>query len=215
MKKILLFVLLFTTVICSYGQSFVFVFLNKKANSEGLPKDQLDKLMDGHMDNIKRLASENKLLAAGPFDGGGGIFIFNSTSKEQVKEWLETDPAVQAKRWDVEMFGYKPVIGSVCAVPEPITMTMYNFVRYEANITKYTISKTADGMKEHDDYIKKLALQGDVVTQGTFGPDEGGILVMKGELKKELVEDDPAVQKGFISSAFKSLYIAKGAFCEK
>ena len=149
------------------------------------------------MANIKRLDSENKLVAAGPFEGGGGIFIFRSSSKKQVQEWLETDPAVHAKRWDIEMFNYTPRIGSVCAVAEPIEMIQYHFMRYEVNITKYTISKMSEGEKEHEQYIKQLVLNGDVVTEGTFGPDEGNILVMKGDLKKELIELDPSIQKEF------------------
>ncbi len=215
MKRTTLIVLLWVAVTHLHAQPFVFVFLNKKVSPVELPKDQLDKLMDGHMANIKRLASENKLVAAGPFEGGGGIFIFRSSSKKQVQEWLEADPAVHAKRWDVEMFNYLPRIGSVCAVAEPIEMIQYHFMRYEVNITKYTISRMSEGEKEHEQYIKQLALNGDVVTEGTFAPDEGSILVMKGDLKKELIELDPAVQKEFFFLSFKDLYIAKGAFCDR
>ena len=98
MKRTTLIVLLWVAVTHLHAQPFVFVFLHKKVSPVELPKDQLDKLMDGHMANIKRLASENKLVAAGPFEGGGGIFIFRSSSKKQVQEWLETDPAVQYPR---------------------------------------------------------------------------------------------------------------------
>ena len=38
---------------------------------------------------------------------------------------------------------------------------------------------------------------------------------MKGDLQKEVIEFDPAVQEGLLELDFKQLYIAKGAFCEK
>jgi uncharacterized protein YciI len=95
MKKALL---LFTiTLACThaFGQSspYVFVFLNNKMHAEQLPKEEVDKIMEGHMANIQRLANEGKLIAAGPFQGGGGIFIFNTSSLDEAKFWLDTDPA--------------------------------------------------------------------------------------------------------------------------
>jgi uncharacterized protein YciI len=95
-----LFIGLFLSAFILWGQdkSYTFVFLNKKADAEPLPKEQVDKIMEGHMANINRLAKEGKLVAAGPFDGGGGIFILNTTSINEANEWLSTDPGIQAKR---------------------------------------------------------------------------------------------------------------------
>ena len=79
MKKLLLPILL---IICatSFAQNkFTFVFLNNKADKAVLSKEEVDKIMEGHMANINKMAKEGKLIAAGPFEGGGGIFIFNST----------------------------------------------------------------------------------------------------------------------------------------
>ncbi len=108
----------------TYGQNFVWVFLNKKENKEELPAEEIKKIMDGHLANIKRLAKEGKLLAAGPFEEGGGIFVFDSHSKVEVNEWLATDPGIQAKRWDIELFLYTPRTGSVCSVGEKYEMTL-------------------------------------------------------------------------------------------
>ena len=88
--------------------SFIFVFLHARPDNPELPKAELDQLMQGHLANIERLASEGKLLVAGPFEGGGGIFIFNSTSTGEVTAWLSTDPGVQARRWRIELFPYIP-----------------------------------------------------------------------------------------------------------
>lgn len=215
-KKCVLILLLGVMGFTSYSQQFMFVFLNTKKDKAELPKEQVDKIMEGHMANINRLAKEGKLIAAGPFEGGGGLFIFRSNSKKEVEEWLSTDPGVQAKRWNTETLPYTPRTGSVCSVKEPYEMTMYNFVRYEINVSKDTFSDLPEAIKEHDQYLKKLVYDNnDVVTEAVFGDNEGGILVMKGELSKQLIDQDPAVQKQTFTATIKKLYIAKGAFCEK
>ena len=84
-----------------YGmKSYVFIIL-KKGTSDITDKKVLDSIFHGHMANIKKLASENKLLLAGPMGDNNkdyeGIFVFNTSSVDEAKQWLSTDPAVQSK----------------------------------------------------------------------------------------------------------------------
>lgn len=58
---------------CAFTQNLVFVFLHHRADRTELPKKQLDSIMDGHMNNIQKMAKEGKLLIAGPFEGGGAF----------------------------------------------------------------------------------------------------------------------------------------------
>jgi uncharacterized protein YciI len=176
-------------------------------------KDQLDQLMEGHMANIKRLAQEGKLIAAGPFEGGGGIFVLNTTSTDEATQWLSTDPGVQAKRWDVEILPYTPRIRSVCTASEPYEMVTYHFVRFIQN--KPATKEIQSQYHQHDDYIKLLEQKGNVVTEGIFGDLDGGIVLLNGELPKEFLESDPAVRTGNFKLDIKKLWIAKGSFCEK
>jgi len=214
MRKIT-FLLLFVSFFgYSQEKKFAFVFLNKKFDKVDLPKEEEDKVMEGHMVNIKRMAKEGKLLAAGPFDGGGGIFVFNSTDQDQVKDWLATDPGVKANRWNLETLLYTPRFGSVCLANEPYEMVGYEFIRYTANITKYNVQRAPEIAKEHDDYLRKLIQTGNVIAEGLFG-DDGGILIIKGELDKKVIEADPSLNEGLYQLGYKKLYIAKGAFCEK
>ena len=214
MKLFILFALNLVVPASAQSQEFVFVFLNKKTDKVELPKAEVEKIMEGHMANIKRLAQEGKLIVAGPFDGGGGIFIFKSNSREQVKEWLGTDPGVRANRWNVEILPYTPRVGSACLAAEPISMVNYEFIRYTTHTTKYNIQQAAETSAKHDDYLKKIAQTGNVVAEGTFGED-GGILITRGELQKEVIEADPSVSEGLYQIDYKKLYVAKGAFCEK
>jgi uncharacterized protein YciI len=210
-------IFIFLLLVCSptFGQSktYSFVFLHKKSDATQMPKEQLDKLMEGHMANINRLAKEGKLIAAGPFEGGGGIFVLNTTSTEEATLWLSTDPGVQAKRWDIEILPYTPRIRSICAVSEPYEMVTYHFVRFKAS--KSAAQENQSLYDQHNNHLKLLEQKGNIVTEGTFGNLEGSILVLNGELNKEFLESDPAVQTGILTLDIKKLWIAKGSFCEK
>ncbi len=198
----------------AYGQDLIWVFLNTKVNKESLPEEQVKKIMDGHMANINRLAKEGKLLAAGPFDGGGGIFIFKSRSRQEVNEWLSTDPGIQAKRWDIEVFLYIPGFGSVCSVGENFEMTNYYFVRYSSRVAKPTIGTIADALVALHTYIKSWISNGAVIAEGSLGEEEGSILVLKEEPAQDRLDEDPAVKSGALRTELKKLFIAKGSFCE-
>jgi uncharacterized protein YciI len=215
MIRLVLFLLLLSGVSPAQTPDLIFVFLNKRTDKAELPEAEVKKIMDGHMANIERLAKEGKLISAGPFDGGGGIFIFKSRSIAQVKEWLQTDPGVQANRWRVEVLPYYPRVGGACVVGEPYEMVSYQFIRYIPNIAKFNINDAGPIFKKHDDYLKELIKTGNVITEATFGTDEGGILVMKGDLDQAVIETDPAVRQGLLQIEIQKLWIAKGGLCEK
>jgi uncharacterized protein YciI len=206
--------LVINTTILAQNNGLTFVLLNKKPDAAPLAKDESDKLMEGHMANINRLAQEKKLVSAGPFDGGGGIFILNTPSVQVATEWLGTDPAVKANRWDVEIYPYKPRVGSACPVQEPYEMVTYSFVRFKVDITKSTVN-SANIFFSHDEYLKELKTKLPVIAEGTFGDRDGGILILKDEPSLQMLEADPGVQQGMLTLDLRKLWIAKGAFCEK
>jgi uncharacterized protein YciI len=170
--------------------------------------------MEGHMANINRLAKEEKLVAAGPFDGGGGIFMLNTPSAQVATEWLGTDPAVKAERWEIEIYPYTPRVGSVCLVKEPYEMVTYWFVRFKVDLTKSTVN-SARIFFEHDEYVKELSSKLSIIAEGIFGDRDGGMLILKDEPPLQILEADPAVQQGLLELDIRKLWIAKGAFCER
>lgn len=90
-----------------YGmKSYVMVIL-KTGTAKIEDKTKLNKLFEGHMANINKLADEGKLVVAGPFGKNDsnyrGIFIFNVKTVEEAADLLKGDPAVQEKVFDVEM----------------------------------------------------------------------------------------------------------------
>jgi uncharacterized protein YciI len=208
LKKVLTISILLMLCQPLRAQEFHIVFLNKKEDKAALPEEEVKKLMDGHMANINRLAKEGKLWAAGPFDGGGGLFIFKTSSMEDVRGWILTDPAVAAGRWNVEIFPYVPRSGSVCSVGENYVMTNYFFVRYTMAPGK------SDAVEIHRNYIAGSGKQATVVAEAGLGEGNGSILVLGEEPAKEWLNGDPSVKAGNLVPSLKKLYIAKGPFCE-
>ena len=128
MKKLILFLLLFSfsTAIFSqetesafdeklakslnaddYGmKQYVFCLLKTGSNTTET-KEETKKLFEGHMANINQLAKEGKLVVAGPFMKNErnyrGIYIFNTSSIEEAKTFVATDPAVQSKLLEAEL----------------------------------------------------------------------------------------------------------------
>jgi hypothetical protein len=98
--------------------SFILVLLVRPPNAPDRPKEELDKLQEGHMANMRRLADEGKLFKAGPtedFSGRNvrGIFILKTDSVEQAKEWVATDPTVKAGRLAPEFMKWYVQKGSL------------------------------------------------------------------------------------------------------
>ena len=92
----------------AYGmKKYYLVFL--KTGPAGIPdKATLDSIFGGHMKNIQWLASQNKIVVAGPLGKNDntyeGIFILNTDNKTEAEKMLETDPAIQLKLLTAEFY---------------------------------------------------------------------------------------------------------------
>ena len=126
-----------------YGmKSYVLVIL-KTGSNKVEDKTTLDSLFRGHMTNIERLANNGKLVVAGPLRKNDktyrGIFIFNVKTIEEANALLITDPAVQSKLLDAELYQW---YGSA-ALPE--------YLKYHERIEKKKPSKSSQGKMEVKD----------------------------------------------------------------
>jgi uncharacterized protein YciI len=214
MKTALLSVFLCCAQLCFANDSLTFVFLHKRTDNSPISKEETDKMMSGHMANINKMAAEGKLIVAGPFEGGGGIFIFKTGSVAKVKEWLKNDPGITAKRWNEEYLPVKFLYGNACTAKEPYEMVTYSFIRFTLDLTKFNVQHAPETLNKHDLYLKRLTNTGNVIAIATFGKQEGGILIMKGEPDMRVPEASPAVQEQLLQPSAKKLWIAKGSFCE-
>ncbi len=189
------------------SKDFIWVFLNTNPDRPDIPKAEAESLQAGHMANMGRLAKEGKLLAAGPFYTGGGIFVFRPTVMDSVKLWTATDPAINAGRFVLDFYPYRPLVGSICSVGEKYTMTTYHSVRFST-----AEGKTVDGAKIVSDAI--AATRSDtLIAAGSF-VGHGGFLLYRNAVDSTQFDQLSSVRDGSITYAIKKLYIAKGSFCE-
>ncbi len=194
---------------------YTLVFLHRNPDAPQLSKEDSDKIMQGHMGNMGKLNKEGKLLAAGPFDGGGGIFIFRQATSSEVNEWISPDPGVQAKRWNIEILPWEPLVGGICPVGEKYEMINYTFIHFKPKVFKFNVQEAGETVESHHKFVKDLAKGGNVITHASFGGIDGGVLIMKGDVQPDAIAADPAVSGALFEPEFKKLYIAKGSFCEK
>ncbi|HEY3663915.1 MAG TPA: YciI family protein [Chthoniobacterales bacterium] len=83
--------------------SFMVVLLVRPPNAPEFPKAELDQLQEAHLTNIRRLAGEGKVFKAGPFEDYSGrnvrgMFILKTSSLEEARAWVATDPLVRRGR---------------------------------------------------------------------------------------------------------------------
>lgn len=203
--KTLFFVLLLPLNLLAQesGKDF-FVFLNTNPNKEQLDSLRIAQLQEKHLANIDRLYAEGKIIAAGPFYGGGGLFIFRESSIENVQNLLQTDPAIAARRFLIEIYPLRFIDGQVCSYDEPIEMITLSFIR----IIQQPTEKTENSMsKLHRNFGNEL------LTSAVFDLDQGGFAVLDTDfeiLKKQV----PILLKDSEEKvSVRQLYIAKGTFC--
>jgi len=80
-------------------KKYVFCLLKTGSNTTAT-KEESQKLFEGHMTNIGRLAKEGKLVVAGPFMKNDrnyrGLYIFNVETIDDANLLVASDPAVKA-----------------------------------------------------------------------------------------------------------------------
>jgi uncharacterized protein YciI len=193
----------------SYGQEYnhVFVFLNSKPDKEKISAEEEEALQNAHRENIGKLVDEGKLIVAGPFDGGGGIFILTTGQASVAQAWLETDPAVKANRWNIDWYPVHFLLGGACLAKEPYEMVNYNFARvsYINDIANYKSNQ--DGA----DIWENLVEADDILMAGIFPQRDGGVIVYKKNENNLLFGNHQDEQ---VSLVQKKLWVAKGSFCE-
>lgn len=223
MRKYLLpiIIILFFTVTtdkltAQTNENLFFVFLNSNPDKAEMSELEVEKLHNGHLENIGRLQDEGKLFAAGPFEGGGGMFVLHADNIEEAKSFLKTDPAIVANRFIIEVFPFNIWNGDMCGAREPYTMVTYQFVRLITNSeNSEDIAKT---IYDNRFFMSNLANNTDqLVVHGQFSNDNDGVLILDvpdTESADKIISKHPSVISGNLNYEIVPLWIAKGTFCE-
>ena len=210
---------LFSSAVLS-GQStnnLFFVFLNSNPDKPEITKQDAEKIQSAHLNNIEQLTSEGIMKAAGPFDGGGGMFILKTEDINSANEILQTDPAIKAERFIIEVFPLMIANNDLCGAKEPYEMVTYQFVRTISNVEFFG---DIDKMRfENRVFMAELNNSNDyVIVQGSFNEYNDGLLILDvadAEEAEKIIKKHPAVQEGQLNYEVKSLWIAKGTFCKR
>jgi uncharacterized protein YciI len=215
MKRILtLTILIFCLFVLNAQDNYFFVFLKTNPDKEVLPEAEVEAIQSAHLKNIERLWKEGKLPVAGPFEGGGGLFIFNTETIEEAKELLETDPAVKAGRFKLEIYPFEIYYGSICGVGEEYEMLGRMFFRLKID---------GDGKMAPDEIdrlicktFEQFSTTHSRILGASFGGENGGIWILHGESEPviQLLESSNEIKEAGISYELKTLWIAEGIFCE-
>jgi uncharacterized protein YciI len=102
--------------------NYVLGMLRKGPNFGTGTKEENQRLMEGHLANIRKMAAEGKMIVAGPLTDNGdlrGIFIFKAKSPDDVRAMTEEDPAVKAGRFVVELHPWFAAAGLRVNDPQP------------------------------------------------------------------------------------------------
>jgi len=99
--------------VISEGKQYIVVLL-KAGPNKSLSEDSIADEQMMHLKYLFTLKEEGKLPIFGPFYNGGdymGFCIFNSSSKEEVKNLIEADPHVKSGYMTYEMFSWFGIPG--------------------------------------------------------------------------------------------------------
>jgi myo-inositol-1(or 4)-monophosphatase len=86
-------------------RQYVVAFLYKGPNPVEDPEES-KKMMKGHLANIQRLHDEGKIILAGPYLSKTdlrGYFLFDTDSVDAAQAWCDTDPAISAGVFRVDL----------------------------------------------------------------------------------------------------------------
>jgi uncharacterized protein YciI len=75
---------------------------------------ETQKIQEGHMANIRKMAAAGKLVVAGPFSDDGdlrGMFVFTTASLEEARALCDQDPAIRAGRLKIELHPWYAAAG--------------------------------------------------------------------------------------------------------
>ena len=199
---------------------YYFVMLNTNPNRDELPKEKVNEIQAAHLANIDSLAKAGSLVAAGPFNGGGGLFILKAESLAQAQTIMNSDPAIKADRFITELYPMRLNMGSICPVGENYEMTEYQFVKYQPvkeKLEEMSADKLLKLQMKHVKFLKEVVHPVHFIAEAGFQPEKGGFFVsQKGEEDAidKFLRSDPLTKSGCFKAELKILWIAKGTFCE-
>jgi uncharacterized protein YciI len=213
----LISVMTFNNLLGQDSPGMYFTFLNTNPDKPIISEEKQQDIQDAHLLNLETMADQGTLLAAGPFDGGGGMLLLQAGNIDDAKGLVLADPAVKANRFNTETYPFMIAGNDYCGAKKPYEMVTYQFVRFISNVEYFG---DMDKMNmENRMFLGELNNFNDyVIVYGGWGEYNDGILIIDvatTEEAEKIVAKHPAVKAGQLKYEVKQLWIAKGTFCKK
>jgi len=189
------------------------VFLLKNNSGKSLSKEEHQKLENEHLRSIGKLSDSGILVNGGPIEGDGELLILAVTGREEAVSWLEKDPAFFL--YNAEILSFQLRYGEICEPSIPYEMKPYSLVRYYPTnqIASYKSNSDFHMQSTHDAHLKMLISSGQVLAEGIFGGNDGGLIIYKKDALNKTVQKDPAIAEGYLKTDQYTIWLNKGSFC--
>ena len=158
-------------------------------------------------DFILKLESYEKVKAYGLLENKGLWIIFDDTIPT-IKNWFKQNNI------SLEVLALNLRYGHSCLDLQPNENTSLTFIKYSSYITKFNVQDSPRLFRLHDEHIKEINKTGNILLEGFFDNNDGGILIMKGSLEKEVILSDGAVRNGIIEAEINQTAAFVGIGCE-
>jgi uncharacterized protein YciI len=190
------------------------VFLSPISNKQ-ISAEEAQVIENDHLKNIGRLSESGVLANAGPFEGGGEFMLLNTNTRNDTEKLLQKDPAIQNGLFKMEILSMEFRKGGICKPDVPYEMKTFSFVRFYATnqIASYKTNVDFDMKRVHQNHLDYLSSSGNVLVEGIFPGNDGGIIIYKGHSLDDKIEDDPAIKGGYLKAETKTIWLNVGSFC--
>jgi uncharacterized protein YciI len=200
--------------------TFYLCLLVRPANPAAPPADPAQLQLD-HLTHLKNVMAGGKGVIVGPIGSEGrvrGILVLRVSSIEEAKALTDTDPAVRAGQFAVEIHPWMALDGIMKPTFSPADLAVYWFGFLKKG-PKWTPEQTPETQKIQEGHMAHLRASGEAGTLVIAGPlgDNGdirGIVVYKTETieaARAIAEADPAVKAGRLVVDLHKWFVSKGA----
>lgn len=207
---------------------YQFAFLKKGPNWTPTSTPETQKIQEGHMANINKMASLGKLMAAGPMENNGdirGIFVFKVASLAEAQGLAAEDPAIKAGRLALEWLTWTAPKGIGVTLNEAfrkdpkakMEMAVHHLAILKKG-EKWTEQSSPELQQLQLEHLWSIRRNLDAKKYVAAGPVTGspnavGLIVISSaataEEAKALAEADPTVKSGRLKVEMLPWYVAK------
>jgi uncharacterized protein YciI len=198
------------------------VLLRPDPNRTPLSLPERQRIQDAHMANIRRMADDGILVAAGPMEDNpatiSGIFVFKVSSLDEARRIAALDPTVAERRNTVDVHSWlgPPGIGSSYFGWKKVNPGAPDVMAAHVLCLVTRGPSWADGRGPgggHGGYVESLRRSGALAAAGSVAddPDLLEIIIFKTPSKEDArkaMDQDPSVKSGTIAIEYHKWWTA-------